>query len=226
MKRLLTWGILTVTVATMMLMTPFAITNNKIFVIGDSYSTFDEMGTYSEAFYYPFHSKGNDVTEKSQTWREVLAKKAGMTVIGVDAYSGSSITEREGDKTPSMVSRIKAAPEKHADIIILMGGLNDAWQEVEIGKTDQKYAVESECNKFAPALRYALRLLKEKNPNSKIIYSLIVYDRSVEAYQKAAETICKEENVIFVPISGMKCVSYHPTVKGMEQIADALLPYL
>lgn len=207
MKRLLTWGILTVTVATMMLMTPFAITNSRISVIGDSYSTFDETGTYSEEFYYPFHSKGNDVTEKSQTWWEVLARKAGMTVIGVDAYSGSSITEREGDNTPSMVSRIKAAPEKHADVIILMGGLNDAWQEVEIGPTDLKYAAESECNKFAPALRYALKLLKENNPNSKIIYSLIVYDRSVEAYQKAAETICKEENVIFVPISG---VNYPP----------------
>lgn len=217
---------LAIAIATMMLMTPFAITNSRISVIGDSYSTFDETGTYSEEFYYPFHSKGNDVTEKSQTWWEVLARKAGMTVIGVDAYSGSSITEREGDNTPSMVSRIKAAPEKHADVIILMGGLNDAWQEVEIGPTDPKYAAESECNKFAPALRYALKLLKENNPNSKIIYSLIVYDRSVEAYQKAAETICKEENVIFVPISGMKCVSYHPTVKGMEQIADALLPYL
>lgn len=217
---------LAIAIATMMLMTPFAITNSRISVIGDSYSTFDETGTYSEEFYYPFHSKGNDVTEKSQTWWEVLARKAGMTVIGVDAYSGSSITEREGDNTPSMVSRIKAAPEKHADVIILMGGLNDAWQEVEIGPTDPKYAAESECNKFAPALRYALKLLKENNPNSKIIYSLIVYDRSVEAYQKAAETICKEENVIFVTISGMKCVSYHPTVKGMEQIADALLPYL
>lgn len=217
---------LAIAISTIMLMTPFAITNSRISVIGDSYSTFDETGTYSEEFYYPFHSKGNDVTEKSQTWWEVLARKAGMTVIGVDAYSGSSITEREGDNTPSMVSRIKAAPEKHADVIILMGGLNDAWQEVEIGPTDPKYAAESECNKFAPALRYALKLLKENNPNSKIIYSLIVYDRSVEAYQKAAETICKEENVIFVPISGMKCVSYHPTVKGMEQIADALLPYL
>lgn len=198
---------LAIAIATMMLMTPFAITNSRISVIGDSYSTFDETGTYSEEFYYPFHSKGNDVTEKSQTWWEVLARKAGMTVIGVDAYSGSSITEREGDNTPSMVSRIKAAPEKHADVIILMGGLNDAWQEVEIGSTDPKYAVESECDKFAPALRYALKLLKENNPNSKIIYSLIVYDRSVEAYQKAAETICKEENVIFVPISG---VNYPP----------------
>lgn len=57
MKKLLTWGILTVTVATMMLMTPFAITNKRIFVIGDSYSTFDEMGTYSEEFYYPFIAK-------------------------------------------------------------------------------------------------------------------------------------------------------------------------
>lgn len=226
MRRLFMRATLAIAIATMMLMTPFAITNSRISVIGDSYSTFDETGTYSEEFYYPFHSKGNDVTEKSQTWWEVLARKAGMTVIGVDAYSGSSITEREGDNTPSMVSRIKAAPEKHADVIILMGGLNDAWQEVEIGPTDPKCAVESECDKFAPALRYALRLLKENNPGSKIIYSLIVYDQSVEAYQKSAEVICKEENVIFVPISGMKCASYHPTVKGMEQTTDALLPYL
>lgn len=197
----------------------------SLYVIGDSYSTFDVEGTRSNEFYYPFNkTDNNNVNSLNDTWREKLAKKAGLSIAGVDAYSGSSITDRTGDDKPSMVERIEASPRKNADIIILMGGLNDAWQHVEIGSTDQS----TDYAQFAPALRYSLRMLKENNPNSKLIYSLIVYDNDVKAYEEAAHKICEEECITFVPIYGaeISCEGWHPTVSGMETIANKLLPYV
>lgn len=198
--------------------------NKTLYVIGDSYSSFDVNNTRSNAFYYPFNkTDDNDVSSLEDTWREKLAKKAGLSVIGVDAYSGSSITDRPDDDKPSIVERIEATPRKNASIIILMGGLNDAWQNVEIGSTQ-----EYDDAKFAPALRHSLKMLKENNPESKLIYSFIVYDDEMTMYEKAARAICEEECVTFVQIYGreISCKGWHPTVAGMEAIANKLLPYV
>lgn len=205
---------------------PISSVSKSLYVIGDSYSTFDVEGTHSNKFYYPFNkTDDNDVSSLEDTWREKLAKKAGLSVIGVDAYSGSSITDRPEDDKPSMVERIEAAPIKNASIIILMGGLNDAWQNVEIGSTDQS---SEDDTKFVPALRHSLRMLKTNNPNSKLIYSLIVYDNDMTVYEDAARTVCEEECVTFVPIYGreISCKGWHPTVAGMEAIANKLLPHV
>lgn len=135
--------------------------NKTLYVIGDSYSSFDVNNTRSNAFYYPFNkTDDNDVSSLEDTWREKLAKKAGLSVIGVDAYSGSSITD--------------------------------------------------------------------SNPESKLIYSFVVYDDEMTMYEKAARAICEEECVTFVPIYGreISCKGWHPTVAGMEAIANKLLPYV
>lgn len=200
--------------------------SKTLYVIGDSYSSFDVNKTHSNAFYYPFNkTDDNNVSSLDDTWREKLAKKAGLSVTGVDAYSGSSITDRPEDDKPSILERIEAAPRKNASIIILMGGLNDAWQNVEIGSTDQS---SEDDTKFVPALRHSLRMLKTNNPNSKLIYSLIVYDNDMTVYEDAARTVCEEECVTFVPIYGreISCKGWHPTVAGMEAIANKLLPHV
>ncbi len=205
---------------------PISSVSKSLYVIGDSYSTFDVEGTHSNKFYYPFNkTDDNDVSSREDTWREKLAKKAGLSVTGVDAYSGSSITDRPEDDKPSILERIEAAPRKNASIIILMGGLNDAWQNVEIGSTDQS---SEDDTKFVPALRHSLRILKTNNPNSKLIYSLIVYDNDMTVYEDAARTVCEEECVTFVPIYGreISCKGWHPTVAGMEAIANKLLPHV
>lgn len=50
--------------------------SRSLYVIGDSYSTFDVEGTHSNKFYYPFNkTDNNDVSSLNDTWREKLAKK-------------------------------------------------------------------------------------------------------------------------------------------------------
>ena len=193
-------------------------------VIGDSYSTFDTEYTKDNKYYYPIHSaeKGNDVIAENQSWRNIVAKKLGCELTYIDAISGSELTARSESDTTSMLNRIKSSKEDLADTIILMGGLNDMWQGRAIGSTDAAYATAEHAGEYAPALRMALTELKAKNPNSRVAYALICYeDTSLGVgYKEAAEKICAELGVTFIPVARMECVSWHPTVAGMQDIAN------
>ena len=70
--------------------------------------------------------------------------------------------------------------------------------------------------------------LKARNKTSTIIYSLILYDRNIDEseYDMAARRICEALNVIYVPISEIPCISWHPTKNGMQRIADTLFAAL
>lgn len=192
-------------------------------VIGDSYSTFDTEGTGDNKYYYPSNStlKGNDVVSESQSWRNIVAKKLGYELVYVDAISGSELTARNEADPTSMLNRIKSSKDNLADNIVLMGGLNDLWQGRATGSIDATADISEHAGEYAPALRMALTELKAKNPNSRIFYALVCYDNTHLGvqYREAAEAICAELNVPFIPVSGMKCVSWHPTVEGMQTIA-------
>lgn len=194
-------------------------------VIGDSYSTFDNSNTGDNKYYYPSNSaqKGNDVVSEDQSWRNVLAKKLGCEIAYVDAISGSELTARSASDSTSMLNRIKSSKENLADTIVLMGGLNDMWQERAIGSTETAYATADHAGEYAPALRMALTELKAKNKNSRVFYALVCYDAAESApYKAAAEKICADLGITFIPVSGMQCVSWHPTVNGMQTIANQM----
>lgn len=193
-------------------------------VIGDSYSTFDSGNTKDNKYYYPINSaaNGNDVVIEDQSWRNIVAKKLGCELTYIDAISGSELTARNESDETSMLNRIKSSKEDLADNIILMGGLNDMWQGRAIGSTDAAYANTEHAGEYAPALRMALTELKAKNPNSRVAYALICYeDTSLGVgYKEAAEKICAELGVTFIPVARMECVSWHPTIAGMQDIAN------
>lgn len=193
-------------------------------VIGDSYSTFDSEGTGSDRYYYPMNStvKGNDVTLEEQSWRNVLAKKLGAELTYVDAISGSELTARSAQDDRAMVNRIRNSRENLADVVILMGGLNDYWQNRAIGSTSANAATIENAGEYAPALRLSLETLKRKNPSAKIVYALVCYDAEIAEYKAAAQTICNDLGITFVPVSGMTCVSWHPTIAGMQTIANQM----
>ena len=75
-------------------------------VIGDSYSTFntDTSNLEDTDYYYPYWSKqnGNDVSDISETWREVLADKInGEDILPNNEYrmSGNKISVKTLDLT-------------------------------------------------------------------------------------------------------------------------------
>lgn len=186
----------------------FAGNGKSLAVFGDSYSTFGN--DYTD--YYPYNSgiKQNDVTEKWQTWPDLVAKKLGCDLTYRNAISGSRLTKTSDSDNTAILSRIENSESNLADTIILMGGLNDLWQGVS-------------TNDYELALAQSLENLQLKNPGRPIVYALVVYDGTAAEYKQAAENVCSTYGVTFVPISNMECISYHPTVKGMEQIANQIV---
>lgn len=194
-------------------------------VIGDSYSTFKSgAGADDVDDYYPYWStiKGNDVTEKGQSWVMLFAEEINAKRVYKDAVSGSEITSRGEDDARSILNRIIHSPKNIGDVIVLMGGLNDTWEGRSIGSTESSAVTIKNTNKFAPALSFALRELKKKNKDAVIIYALNLDEKGSIPYLEAARTVCEKENVCFAPIGGIECVSSHPNKKGMKQIASLL----
>lgn len=196
-----------------------------IAVIGDSYSTFNcnESSVTDRTYYYPYYSgqNGNNVSSENQMWYEVLAGMINGKVTYIDAISGSELTSKGCYDKTAMSNRITSSKERLANIIILMGGINDIWKKRSVGP--MTYSGE---NFFAAALRYSLKTLKVKNPNSEIVYCLTAFNNDDEydytKYLSAANAICDEVDVTFVPTYGIECASWHPTVKGMKQIAEQI----
>lgn len=204
--------------------TSFATPQKTIAVFGDSYSTWNGTDDKSsQMYYYPYYSGilKNDVTREDQTWPNLVAKKCDAVISYRDAVSGSRLTRISAEDDTAIISRIEKSPSNVGDLVILMGGLNDLWQDVMVGEISKDLLPTA--YEYAPALQRALRILKMKNQSSEIVYSFIVYGAEAQEYRSVAEEICRQENVRFVPITEIDCISYHPTVKGMEMIANTIV---
>lgn len=178
-----------------------AANQEEIVVIGDSYS---DIRYYTSEDGTALH--GSDVDTSTDMWYQVMAAKNGSHVKTVDAVAGSTLVE-------GIRERIKAAkPDDSVNAVILLGGLNDIWQE----KGTEAYS---------EALSECLELLKVKYPQAVVRYSLVIPDDAEygqEAYRTAAEQICSAKNVEFIPIRDIDKISYHPSKQGMRQIAERL----
>ena len=89
----------------------------KLYIIGDSYSTFE--GCIPEGFaawYYSGGTDATDVTEKTEKWWHMLISKTGMPLLFNNSWSGTTIcnTTYDGAYCPdtSFIGRFdKAAAE-------------------------------------------------------------------------------------------------------------------
>lgn len=222
-SRIFITMVLAILMFKMVNMTAYA-KENTLAVFGDSYSTWNNTENKAdETYYYPYFaaSKGNDVKSENETWPNLVANKIGAELRYRNAISGSRLTRTSESDDKAIIDRIEKSPKNVANTIILMGGLNDLWQNVNCGVIHNEFMPAA--YDFAPALQRALRVLRMKNPDAKIVYAFIAYDKTAIAYDAVAREICTEEQVTYIPISGIACIDYHPTVRGMEQIADAIV---
>ena len=102
----------------------------KLYIIGDSYSTFE--GCIPEGFaawYYSGGTDATDVTEKTETWWHMLISKTGMPLLLNNSWSGTTIcnTTYDGAYCPdtSFIGRFdKAAAElakNPPEVLIIFG---------------------------------------------------------------------------------------------------------
>lgn len=217
----------------------------SIFILGDSYSTFEDYIPDGYAYYYatdgPNYVKNdpnlqlgdNDVSDVTQTWWYNLAKENGKllkncswsgTTICNTGYGGADCCDN------SFIARIDKLIEKgyfaenKVDTLFLFGGTNDSWSNAPLGEAKYSDWTKADLYNVLPAFSYLIDRLVKNLPDTKI-YCIINTELKNEI-SEFYKSVCNKENVDVIELYDIEKVRGHPTVKGMKSIKEQILDYI
>lgn len=204
----------------------------KVSILGDSYSTYGGYVTPSTNLCWYNGPDGgdksgkNDVKRVEDTWWHRLMQEPDYQLEVNNSYSGSTVCctgYRKNDYSDrAFITRILNLG--NPDIILIFGGTNDSWASVPIG--DFQYAgwTKQDLYSFRPAFAYLLDALKRLYP-SATIYSITNSELSAEVTD-AMDQICQHYGVPNIRLHDVEKQWGHPSVKGMESICRQVLAAL
>ena len=197
-------------------------------VLGDSYSTFEGAIPEGNAIWYFKHNNPNqtDVNKVEQTWWSLLIADKGWKLEINDSYSGSTICNtgynKEDFSDRSFTKRMDNLG--NPDIIFIFGATNDSWAKSPIGHFKYKDITQEDLWSFRPAMAYMLDWMT-KHYKGKKIYFILNDGLSVEV-TSSSKTICAHYGVRCIELKGIDKISGHPSIKGMQQIADQINAFI
>ena len=165
-------------------------------VLGDSYSTFEKyIPDTNKTYYTTTDWSKTGVVNVKQTWWWQVIKKAGFKLGANDSYSGATVSySGYNDEDYADRSFITRVPRLgNPDIILIFGGINDK----------------------------LIELAQEHYPNVTL-YFIISDDLKTEIVE-STKVVCEHYGIKYVQLQGIEKESGHPTVKGMETIANQVL---
>ena len=192
-------------------------------VLGDSYSTFEGAIPKGNAIWYFKQNDPNqtDVNSVEQTWWTLLTKKMGWTLGMNNSYSGSTICNtgynKEDYSDRSFTKRMSNLGE-NPDVILIFGATNDSWAHAPIGEFKYENITKEDLWSFRPAMAYMLDWMTKNYKKSKI-YFLLNDGLSAEV-TSSSKIICKRYGVKCIELQAIDKKAGHPSVKGMQQIAE------
>ena len=186
-------------------------------VLGDSYSTFKGYMPEGYANYYPDNSK--DVKSVEQTWWKLLETKMGWKLDTNNSWSGSTIctTGYRGNDYTHEAFVTRTALLGNPDVILILGGTNDAWADSPIGEYRYDDIAADDLKYFRPAMAYMMQKLKKRYRQSKIVF-ILNYNLKTEV-DESVNTICSHYGIPCIELKQFDMDNGHPTQKGMEQVA-------
>ena len=196
-------------------------------IFGDSYSTFEGFIPKENAiWYYAKKQKSTDVTSVEQTWWWQVIKEGGYKLGVNDAWSGSTICNTGYDdkdySNESFVTRSAILGcLGNPDIILICGGTNDNWANVQMGDYKYKDWKRGDLYFFRPAMAMMLDNLQKHYPNVELYF--ILNSELKDSVNKSVETICKYYHVKLIKLHDIDKMNGHPTIKGMKSIAEQVL---
>ena len=175
-------------------------------VLGDSYSTFEKyIPDTNKTYYTTTDWSKTGVVNVKQTWWWQVIKKAGFKLGANDSYSGATVSysgyNDEDYADRSFITRVPRLG--NPDIILIFGGINDNWADTPIGEAK------------------LIELAQEHYPNVTL-YFIISDDLKTEIVE-STKVVCEHYGIKYVQLQGIEKESGHPTVKGMETIANQVL---
>ncbi len=138
--------------------------------------------------------------------------------------SGASVSDCRGANTiMTQLENARRAGKKY-DMIVLQGGVNDAWDDVEVGEISEGYPAtfSYDPSTFAPALEQILSYVEDYFPDATVCYiinfkflnaSMGISLMDMDRYVDATIEICEKWGVPYLDL-------YHN-----EELVDALHPY-
>ncbi len=210
-------------------------TEKSIFILGDSYSTFENYNPEGYAVFYSENpSVLTDVSRVEETWWHRFASETNGTVVRNCSFSGTTICNSGyGGYCPdtSFIGRFdKLAStgffkDNHVDLFFIFGGTNDSWAESPVGNLKYNDFSEDDLRSALPAFCYLLMRIKECVPHARVVNILndvVIKSELTDGYREA----CRHLGVECVEIGDFDIMEGHPTVLGMEQIGKAVITSL
>lgn len=192
-------------------------------ILGDSYSTFEGWLTPDTNLVWytvPPDTRRTDVKRVSETWWWQVLKRKGWKLEVNNSYSGSTICNtgyHDEDYThESFVTRL--ANLGSPDVIIIFGGTNDSWAGSPLGEFKYEDIRRADLYTFRPAMAYMLSRLQELYPTADLWF--VSNDGLKESVTKSIHEICGHYGVQVIQLEGIDKKSGHPSVIGMQQIAE------
>lgn len=206
----------------------------KIYILGDSYSTFEG---YMPEGYGSWYNKEDtnkaNITDVSQTWWKMLLSETDSELVLNSSWSGTTICNTGYDgadcRNSSFVSRFKKKikegffTENKIDTFFIFGGTNDNWANSPVGEFKYSDWTEQDLYSFLPALCCFLNDVKSTLTDTRIVY--IINSELKDEITNGIKTACKHYGVETIELENISKDYGHPTDKGMVDIKNAILDY-
>lgn len=205
---------------------------NNVFIMGDSYSTYEGYIPKGYNFYYSNERKENPIVKGvEKTWWNMLSKENNLNIILNDSFSGSTIcnTVRETlSVESSFISRIdkyiteKFFTENKINTMFIFGGTNDSWINAPVGNLKYSDWTVDELKCVLPAFCYLINRAKKVVEDIIVIINTDLKQEITEGFIEA----CEKNEVRYLCLKVVDKENGHPTELGMKQISQQVMKYL
>ena len=206
---------------------------NNLLIFGDSYSTFKNYVPDGYAVYYYEEGRPEtDVTKVEETWWHKVLTAKNLNLVLNDSWSGSTIgytgyDNADNSRTSSFICRLNKMikngffEKNEINTVFVFGGTNDSWANAPLGELKYDNFEKQELYSVLPAIGCFFAKLKETLPNADI-YCLINTELKPEI-SSTLKAVSQKYNIKIVEFEHIAKNSGHPTIKGMDDIANGVL---
>jgi hypothetical protein len=215
------------TLILLLVLTPLAAQHHssrmRVSILGDSYSTYEGYIPTGNAIWYwaKTDTANTDVSSVRQTWWWQLISRGGYLLEKNESFSGATISYRgyrgEDYTDRSFITRLPRLGSP--DILFIFGGTNDSWAGVPVGEPQS-----GDLFTYSPALDRLLADAKDRYPNVQIYF--LLNDGLREDITRATITSCEAHQIPCIQLHDIHKKSGHPSVAGMQSIAEQVLSFI
>ena len=218
----------------------------NLFILGDSYSTFEGWNPQGYATYY--QSEGphyrtkigeavdpkSDVCRVEQTWWHPFIQTTDANLLLNCSWSGTTVCNTGYDGVDacnkSFIARLDRLIEQgyflknRVDTLILFGGTNDSWAKSPLGERMYADWKKEDLYSVLPAIGYLFHRLVECLPETRLL--CVINSKLRPEITEGLVSACEHYGVDYVVLKDIDKISGHPTILGMKQIGEQILDRL